>query len=73
MLRFQKTFQYLHDARISLSDVAQRCGYYDHAHFVHDFRSLAGVSPSQYMKMDTPLNGFFLSAASRAYLCNYRS
>ncbi|WP_308365700.1 MULTISPECIES: helix-turn-helix transcriptional regulator [unclassified Microbulbifer] len=72
MIRFQKSFQYLADPRISLTEVAQHCGYYDHAHFAHDFKSLAGVSPSQYLCTDRPLTGFFLAAESRAYLCNLR-
>lgn len=72
MIRFQKSFQYLDDPRLSLTEVAQHCGYYDHAHFTHDFKSLAGVSPSQYLRTDRPLTGFFLAAESRAYLCNLR-
>ncbi|MGL6161154.1 DUF6597 domain-containing transcriptional factor [Microbulbifer sp.] len=72
MIRFQKSFQYLADPRLSLTEVAQHCGYYDHAHFAHDFKSLAGLSPSQYLCTDRPLTGFFLAAESRAYLCNLR-
>lgn len=72
MIRFQTTFRHLHDARLSLTDVAHRCGYYDHAHFVHEFKSLSGLTPSAYRRIDTPLNGFFLDETSRAYLCNYK-
>ena len=31
-----------------LSEIALAHGYYDQAHFVHDFRSLIGLSPGQY-------------------------
>lgn len=72
MIRFQTTFQYLHDKHISLTDIAHRCGYYDQAHFAHDFKALAGVSASTYRTMQTPLNGFFLDQSSYAYLCNYK-
>jgi len=72
MIRFQKSFQYLGNPRLSLTEVAQHCGYYDHAHFTHAFKSLAGISPSQYLAMDNPLTGFFLAEESRAYLCNLR-
>jgi AraC-like DNA-binding protein len=28
--------------------LAQDCGYFDQAHFVHDFKAFSGFSPSQY-------------------------
>jgi AraC-like DNA-binding protein len=70
MIRFQRTLQYLTASNISLTELAHRSGYCDHAHFTRDFRSLAGVSPSEYRQLDTPLTGFFLTENSRAYLCN---
>jgi AraC-like DNA-binding protein len=33
----------------SLSTVAARCGYADHAHMIREFRALAGVTPSTYL------------------------
>ena len=71
MIRFQRSFRYLSGGDESITDVAYRCGYYDHAHFAHDFKSLAGMTPSQYQSTTLPLNQFFLAPGSRTYLCNY--
>lgn len=32
---------------------ALECGYFDQAHFIHDFRSFSGVSPSAYIRHRT--------------------
>lgn len=70
MIRFQTSFKFLHHRDLALTDVAMRCGYYDQAHFNHDFKTLAGVSPTQYRESRLPLNRFFLDENSLAYLCN---
>lgn len=72
MIRFQTSFEGLSNPQLSLTDVALQCGYYDHAHFTHDFRELAGLTPTAYREMESPLNRFFLDTSSRAWLCNYK-
>ncbi len=53
--RFQKVIQTAHalDA-INWTQMALECGYYDQAHFIHDFQSFAGITPSQYLARKTP-------------------
>jgi AraC-like DNA-binding protein len=34
--------------------VAYRCGYYDQAHFIHDFRLFSGMTPGEYITVATP-------------------
>ena len=38
---------------VDWADIALECGYFDQSHFIHDFRSFAGVSPSAYLRNRT--------------------
>lgn len=48
--RFQRVVQMAHRAgEIDWADLALDCGYYDQAHFIHDFQSFAGITPATYL------------------------
>lgn len=49
VLRFQRAVTLLR-AGGELADVAYRSGYYDQPHFNRDFRALAGVTPSEFLR-----------------------
>jgi transcriptional regulator GlxA family with amidase domain len=50
VLRFQTVVKRLEsESRVSWSFLAQEAGYYDQAHFIRDFESLSGLSPSRYL------------------------
>jgi AraC-like DNA-binding protein len=49
LLRFQKALASAeHGRRVDWTRIALDCGYFDQAHFIHDFRSFAGITPTGY-------------------------
>lgn len=49
IIRFQTAVSALNDPRErSLTEIAADLGYFDQAHFVHDFKSYTGLTPKKY-------------------------
>ncbi len=49
--RFQRVLRSIHARRdFEWVDIALACGYYDQAHFIHDFQSFSGFTPSGYVE-----------------------
>lgn len=49
--RFQRVLAALDGGGdVDWADVALSCGYFDQAHFAHDFKEFSGVTPSAYLK-----------------------
>jgi len=48
--RFQDVLRRINSGKVvEWADIAYPCGYFDQAHFNHDFRSFAGLNPSRYL------------------------
>ncbi len=47
--RFQRALDHIaHEEVVDWAEVALACGYYDQSHFINEFRSFAGITPSAY-------------------------
>jgi AraC-like DNA-binding protein len=54
VLRFQKVLRLIKKGQtVDWADLAASCGYFDQAHFIHDFRGFSGLNPSAYLAQHT--------------------
>jgi AraC-like DNA-binding protein len=58
--RFQRVFQVLEDPATNWVDTAMRCGYYDQAHLIRDFREFAGGAPTALLAEEFDLSRNFI-------------
>jgi len=55
IVRFQKVIRAINSKlTVDWLDVALNAGYYDQAHFIHEFQQFSGVTPAEYLHMRTP-------------------
>jgi AraC-like DNA-binding protein len=54
-LRFQEVLRLIENGlRISWADLALDCGYFDQAHFIHNFQAFSGLTPQAYLAQRSP-------------------
>jgi AraC-like DNA-binding protein len=54
LLRFQKALRIIRQSHsIDWSDVAMVCGYYDQSHFIKEFSSFSGLTPTAYRQINS--------------------
>jgi AraC-like DNA-binding protein len=53
--RFQQALERIESrGNVEWTQVALDCGYFDQAHFIHDFRAFSGINPTSYLAHRTP-------------------
>lgn len=53
--RFQNSLRLITQSNASLTSIAYDCGYFDQSHFIREFKSFTGVTPSGYQLYNSPL------------------
>lgn len=60
--RFQNSLQLIAANRHSLTDITYECGYFDQSHFIREFKSFTGITPSGF---DTATSSAILASANK--------
>jgi AraC-like DNA-binding protein len=58
--RFQHSLLLIAKGNQALTSIAYECGYFDQSHFIRDFRSFTGITPSEYFESPLTINAAFL-------------
>lgn len=62
MIRFQKTLHEMSSGgQWNFTSLAYDNNYYDQSHFIKEFRSFTGLSPSEFVKENFPINQHFIA------------
>ncbi|MDQ0638602.1 AraC-like DNA-binding protein [Pedobacter sp. W3I1] len=54
--RFQQSLKMISKNEQPFTNIAYACGYFDQSHFIRDFKSFTGLTPSSYLDNLTPVN-----------------
>lgn len=57
--RFQHSLRLVTRKNISLTSIAYDCGYFDQSHFIREFKSFTGFTPSGYSLANSPITVAF--------------
>lgn len=61
---FQRAINWIgHKPSVDWADAAVACGYYDQAHFIHEFRGFSGLTPASYLAKRGPFLNYLALAS----------
>lgn len=55
LIRFIKLMRKYENKKIAINDLIYMYNYYDHSHFIKDFKLFMSESPKEYFKKEYPL------------------
>lgn len=67
MQRFQRVFRAMESSASNWIDTAVRCGYYDQAHLIRDFREFSGRSPTTLLEQEIDLLRHFVNGRGMSH------
>ena len=59
--RFQKSLRLVSKQDMPLTSIAYDCGYFDQSHFIREFKSFTGFTPSYYSIENSPFTSVFVN------------
>lgn len=60
--RFQNSLKLITKRNTSLTSIAYDCGYFDQSHFIREFKSFTGFTPSGYTSHNSPITFAFANS-----------
>lgn len=60
IVRFQNAiYERSQNKELSVTEIAHKCGYFDQAHMINDFKTLAGITPKNYFDQEGLFSDYF--------------
>jgi AraC-like DNA-binding protein len=60
--RFQQSLRLISNKENTLTSIAYDCGYFDQSHFIREFKSFTGLTPSAYSPEQYPVTQVFTNS-----------
>lgn len=62
IVRFQNAiYEKSRNSDLNMTEIAHKCGYFDQAHMINDFKTLSGITPKNYFESEGVFSDYFES------------
>ncbi len=60
IVRFQNAlYEKSKNSELNITEIAHKCGYFDQAHMINDFKTLSGITPKNYFESEGAFSDYF--------------